>query len=156
MNSIKNYFNLYRKFILKIDKYIPQFIIAIFLIPWSFIGFENYEIKIKELFIFFLFFSLFIQYLNGKSILIDNAGRVYLYFIIVCIFFTFIEFFRLNNIEEILFVLHIFVFTLINFLIYFLIFNLNLKNNYQKFINFLFLILCLFIYFVYYSLIFNI
>lgn len=139
--------------ILKTEHLVPYILLIIFFIPWSLFGFEQFEIKIKEVVVLSIAFLFFIKHLMGKKLYIDFLGKIYFYFVLVCIFYTFVELTYPKTLEEIYFVIHVLLFTILNFIIYFLVFNSNLNNfDYKKFINLVVLIyLCLFIYFVSYA-----
>lgn len=139
--------------ILKTEHLVPYILLIIFFIPWSLFGFEQFETKIKEVVVLCVALLFFIKHLMGKKLHIDFLGKVYFYFILVCIFYTFVELTYPKTQEEIYFVIHVLLFTILNFIIYFLVFNSNLNNfDYKKFINLIVLIyLCLFVYFVSYA-----
>ena len=131
----------------------PYLLLIFFFVPWSIIGLGQYEIRIKELFIISIIVLLFMNFLIGRKVYIDRAGKFYFYFLLFCIFYTFVNLFRLNDQNEINLLIHVLLFTVLNFSIYFIILNLNLNNfNLQKFVNFFFLIyLFVFIYFLNYA-----
>jgi len=121
--------------------------------PWAILGIENYQIRTKEIILISILFFLILDHLNGRKLIIDDSGKIYFCFILVCSFYTLIQFNNLEKLQDIFFVTHVFIFTLLNFLIYFIIFNLNLENfNFKNFINlFLIIYICIFIYFVIHS-----
>lgn len=121
--------------------------------PWAILGIENYQIRIKEIILISILFFLILDHLNGRKLIIDESGKIYFCFILVCAFYTLIQFNNLEKLQDIFFVTHVFIFILFNFLIYFIIFNLNLENfNFKNFINlFLIIYICIFIYFVIHS-----
>lgn len=121
--------------------------------PWTILGVENYETRIKEIILISILFFLILCHLNGKKLIIDDSGKIYFCFILVCSFYTIIQFYNLEKLQDAFFVTHIFIFTLFNFIIYFIIFNLNLEDfNFKIFINlFLIIYIGIFIYFVIYS-----
>ena len=114
---------------------------------------RQFEIRIKELTIFSLTFLFLINHLSGRKIYIDNIGKIYFCFIVVCLIYTLIHLNNLQSIQDIYSVIHILIFTILNFVIYFLVLNINLKHfNLNRFINFfLFIYVIIFAYFVYYS-----
>lgn len=138
---------------MKKELLIPYFILICFIIPWSIIGLGQHEIRIKELFIILLLILLSINFLKGRKIYIDRPGKFYFYFIVVCIFYALINLIRLSSQNEINLLLHILIFTILNFTIYFIIINLRLDNfNLKKFVNVFFVIyLSIFAYFLYYA-----
>lgn len=138
---------------MKKEHLIPYTILIIFLMPWAILGIENYQIRIKEIILISILFFLILDHLNGRKLIIDDSGKIYFCFILVCSFYTLIQFNNLEKLQDISFVTHVLIFTLFNFLIYFIIFNLNLENfNFKNFINlFLIIYICIFIYFVIYS-----
>lgn len=121
--------------------------------PWAFLGFENYQTRLKEIILISILFFLILGYLNGKKLFLDYSGIIYFSFILVCSFYTLIEFNNLETFQDISFVTHIFIFTLFNFLIYFIIFNVNLESfNFKYFISLLLIIyIGIFIYYIVYS-----
>ena len=139
--------------ILRTQTFIPYVLLTVFFIPWGFFDLGQYEIKIKEITIFSIATILIIKHLVGKKIYIDNVGKIYFYFIIVCIIYTLIQLTYPATIQESYFVIHILIFTILNFMIYFITYNANLeKFNLKRFINFLIIIyIGLFSYLVYYA-----
>ena len=138
---------------MKKEHLIPYTLLITFFIPWGIIGLGQYEIRIKELIIIFFAFLFFLEYFNGRKIYIDNLGKIYFYFIIICVIYTLIHINNLSKMQDIYFVIHVLIFTILNLGIYFIIFNSNLKNfNFKKFVNFFIIIyFIIFAYFIYYA-----
>lgn len=137
---------------MKIDHIFPFIILFTFFIPWTHLGFTN-EIRIKEVIVITLVLIFMFGHLAGKIIYLDYLGKIYLSFILLCIVYTIFQLSNLETIEEIYFLIHVLILTILNFSIYFVISNINLKNfNFKRFINTIVIIyISVFFYFIIYT-----
>lgn len=118
-------------FTLKIDfKYISIFLLAIFFIPWTNLGFREYELYVKELTTIVTFLLIFLNtVVNKKKLSINQAGRIYFWFLLLCVFYYFLQGFRLTSLDDLPFLTHVLISTILNFTVYFIFTNLRIKEN---------------------------
>ena len=137
---------------MKTDHIFPYIILFSFFLPWTHLGFTN-QIRIKEFIVISLVLIFIFDRLRGKAIYLDYSGKIYFSFIFFCIFYTIFTSFNLKTIEEIYFLFHVLLFTILNFAIYLVISNIDLKNfNFKKLINIIVIIyISVFCYFIIYT-----
>ena len=128
---------------LKIDfKYISIFILAILLIPWPALSLREYELYVKELSTIVIFSLIFCNaVVNNKKLSINQGGRIYCWFLLLCVFYYFLQASRLISLDDLPFLTHVLISTILNFTVYFIFTNLRIKkNDLERFLKVLFLL----------------
>jgi hypothetical protein len=130
-------------------------LLLVFFIPWTWLGLYQYEIYIKEISVIFVFLFMFFKNIyNKENLIIDSSGRIYILFLLVCIFYYFIELLSLDSVDDRSFLTHVLLSTILNFVIYFIFINTKEnKINLKLLIKILILMyFSIFIFFVVHSL----
>ena len=133
---------------------ISLLLLSVFCVPWAALGYYEYEIYIKELSVIFIFLLLFCKnVLNQKNLSINQSGRIYFLFLLVCILYYFVEAARLASFDNLSFLTHVLITTILNFVIYFIFVNIKSNKSDLKFFIKVFFIfyLSICVYFIIYA-----
>ena len=136
-------------------RYISALFLAITFIPWSALGLYQYEIYIKELTIIFVFlFILMLKLANNRLFPVDRSSKYYFYFLFLCVVYYFIQANKALGIDNILFLSHVLITTILNFIIFYILLNLKIDTRdihyFVKLSFVLYVLVCVF--FIIYSL----
>ena len=109
-------------------RYISSIFLAITFMPWSAIGLNQYELYIKELTVIFIFlFIVTLKLANNRLFPVDKSSKYYISFLFLCLVYYFIQANKAAGIQNITFLSHVLISTILNFVIFYIF--LNIKIN---------------------------